>query len=70
MCMLVVTGTLTFLKYFYILPVTTTNSDYLLSKIMYVSIFLLSVVEELASSGEEVKEKPSLQQTKNDPGMY
>ena len=69
--MLVVTGTLTVLKYFYILPVTTTNSDYLLSKIMFVSILLLFVVEELVSSGEEVKEKPStFQQTKDDPGMY
>ena len=68
--MLVVTGTLTFLKYFYILPVTTTNSNYLLSKIMFVSIFLLSVVdsEELVSSGEEVKEKPIT--LKDDPGMY
>ena len=55
---------------FEVLVYTTTNSDYLLSIIMFVSIFLLSVVEELVSSGEEVKEKPSLQQTKDDPGMY
>ena len=55
----------------FVLPVTTINSNYLLSKIMCVSMFLLCVVEELVSSGEEVKEKPSaLQQTKDNPGMY
>ena len=40
-----------------------------LSKVLFDSFF--SVVEELVSSGEKVQEKPStLQQTKDDPGMY